>query len=67
MMVSFDYNSAVTTLHELRKSGERKSDLVVTLGENLIQQGYAGKLGDEGSSRFSLTQQHLHKCTLYKC
>ncbi|RIA97295.1 TPR-like protein [Glomus cerebriforme] len=47
MMVSFDYKSAVTTLHELRKSGERKSDLVVTLGENLIHQGYAGKLGDE--------------------
>ncbi|CAB5379546.1 uncharacterized protein OCT59_026368 [Rhizophagus irregularis] len=47
MMVSFDYKTAVTTLHELRKSGERKSDLVVTLGENLIHQGYAGKLGDE--------------------
>jgi hypothetical protein len=53
MMVSFDYKTAVTTLHELRKSGERKSDLVVTLGENLIHQGYAGKLGDEGSFRFS--------------
>ena len=49
MMVSFDYDSAVTTLHELRKSGERKSDLIVSLGENLIYQGYTSKLGDEGS------------------
>jgi hypothetical protein len=48
-MVSFDYDSAVTTLHELRRSGERKSDLVVSLGENLISQSYTNKLGDEGS------------------
>jgi tetratricopeptide (TPR) repeat protein len=47
MMVSFDYDSAVTTLHELRRSGERKSDLVVSLGENLISQSYTNKLGDE--------------------
>jgi len=47
-MVSFDYKTAVTTLHELRKSGERKSDIVVSLGENLINKGYTGKLGDEG-------------------
>ncbi|CAI2180291.1 5517_t:CDS:2 [Funneliformis geosporum] len=46
-MVSFDYKTAVTTLHELRKSGERKSDLVVFLGEKLINRGYTGKLGDE--------------------
>ncbi|CAG8448379.1 426_t:CDS:2 [Funneliformis caledonium] len=46
-MVSFDYKTAVTTLQELRKSGERKSELVVFLGESLINRGYTGKLGDE--------------------
>ncbi|CAG8499989.1 4063_t:CDS:2 [Racocetra fulgida] len=45
-MAPFDYLRAIETLHELRKSGERKSDLVVSLGERLIRE-YTRKLGDE--------------------
>ena len=42
------YSTAVSTLHELRKSGERKPDLVVSLGQALVDGGLTGKLGDEG-------------------
>ncbi|CAG8554487.1 15146_t:CDS:2 [Cetraspora pellucida] len=45
-MAPFDYLRAIETLHELRKSGERKSDLVVSLGERLLRD-YTRKLGDE--------------------
>ncbi|CAG8544780.1 36160_t:CDS:2 [Gigaspora margarita] len=45
-MAPFDYLGAIETLHELRKSGERKSSLVVSLGERLLRD-YTGKLGDE--------------------
>ncbi|CAG8643736.1 3051_t:CDS:2 [Dentiscutata heterogama] len=45
-MAPFDYLRAIETLHELRKSGERKSALVVSLGERLLRD-YTRKLGDE--------------------
>lgn len=47
-MAPFYYQTAIETLKELRKSGERKPELVVTLGKKLIYEGYTGKLGDEG-------------------
>ncbi|CAG8494923.1 3743_t:CDS:2 [Diversispora eburnea] len=46
-MSPFYYKTAIETLQELRKSGERNPELVVTLGEKLIYEGYTGKLGDE--------------------
>ncbi|CAG8437144.1 10659_t:CDS:2 [Ambispora gerdemannii] len=36
-MSKFSFSSAVATLQELRKTGERKSDLVVSLGEIIIE------------------------------
>ncbi|CAG8442746.1 6541_t:CDS:2 [Ambispora leptoticha] len=36
-MSNYSFSSAVTTLQELRKTGERKSDLIVSLGETIIE------------------------------
>ncbi|CAG8469305.1 6999_t:CDS:2 [Acaulospora morrowiae] len=47
MAPPFEYKLAIETLHELRKSGERKSELVISLGGRLIREGYIGKLGDD--------------------
>ena len=47
-MAQFSFSTAVATLQDLRKGGERKSDLIVSLGEKLIEGGYPSKLGDEG-------------------
>jgi tetratricopeptide (TPR) repeat protein len=46
-MPPFNYLETVATLQDLRSSGERRSDLVVSLGKSLIKGGYTGKLGDE--------------------
>ncbi|CAJ0753915.1 21403_t:CDS:2 [Entrophospora sp. SA101] len=50
-MPPFDYNDATLTLQELRKTGQRKPDVVVSLGDKLINnKNYFNKLGDEAWS-----------------
>ncbi|KAG9290930.1 hypothetical protein G9A89_011080 [Geosiphon pyriformis] len=46
-MSQFNFAKASATLQDLRKTGERKSALVVSLGETIITKGHANKLGDE--------------------
>ncbi|RUP52029.1 hypothetical protein BC936DRAFT_143205 [Jimgerdemannia flammicorona] len=46
-MSSFNFNAAVTTLQELRASGERNPELVVSLGNKIVRGKYTGGLGDE--------------------